>query len=862
MAISNEILRLQNAKAALKTAINAKNDSSHQIDDETLEDYAGFVNLIHDALPAAYTELEYIESSGTQYIDTNYYPNSDDLFEMKIRFNADTAQQRVFCSRINDGKKKIFEVYVNGSKQFACNITTESETNRAFSPAVAVATGVDYVLNRTGNFTYSLNGTSYSVSSYTYLEGEDYTEPLHLFGGSYIVSLGGKNFNGRFYYFKVPNKIHLVPAKRNSDNAIGMYDKVSGTFLTNAGTGEFIIPAGAKVLPLGYKELEYIESSGTQFIDTGIPLKTATDDVEVDFYLGSLVTTSSIFGARYSTTSRAYSFGVTNENQWRPSFGSTTENTGTATTGRHVAFMSHNGGTLTVDGTQIISIGNATITTPDECYVFAIKGNAKIYYSSCRIYSFKIWRSDVLLMHLVPAQRMSDFEAGMYDKVSDTFFTNSGTGKFIVPSGQGVRLITKGISSNGTYNASDDGADGYSQVSVVAQVQEAEANDVNFYDYDGKILYSYSASEFAQLTALPANPSHPGLTSQGWNWNLADAKAQVTAVGVCDIGQMYVTDDGKTRLYCHFEDAVKHFYFGLGVNGTLLIDWGDGTTSTMTGSNRGSVTRTEHTYATGGDYVITITVSSGNFAFYGTSNYGYLFSKSDVNASNIHYPNLACLKRVELGSDVYFGNYSFCRCSNLETITIPSDMPSSVGTCVFYYCYSLKHITIPTKTSSPITSLTNSMFYYAYSLQSISVPKTITTIGNSLLYNACALKRFVMPSTITSVGTNLLYANYSINKVYISTSLTGIMTTDFYKCYSLCSLVVPASVTSIATKAFQDCYGMREYHFKNTTPPTLDNADAFTNIQSDCVIYVPSASLTAYQGATNWSTYASQMVGE
>ena len=114
-------------------------------------------------------------------------------------------------------------------------------------------------------------------------------------------------------------------------------------------------------------------------------------------------------------------------------------------------------------------------------------------------------------------------------------------------------------------------------------------------------------------------------------------------------------------------------------------------------------------------------------------------------------------------------------------------MPSSVGTYVFYYCYNLKHITIPRKSSSPITSLTNYMFYANYSLQSISVPKTITTIGNNLLYNACALKRFVMPSTITSVGSSLLYADYSVNHVYISTSLTEIKTTDFYRCYSLCA---------------------------------------------------------------------------
>jgi hypothetical protein len=38
--------------------------------------------------------------------------------------------------------------------------------------------------------------------------------------------------------------------------------------------------------------------------------------------------------------------------------------------------------------------------------------------------------------------------------------------------------------------------------------------------------------------------------------------------------------------------------------------------------------------------------------------------------------------------------------------------------------------------------------------------------------------------------------------------------------------------------------------------------NAFTNIPSDCVIYVPNDSLAEYQEATNWSTYAAKMVGE
>jgi hypothetical protein len=107
------------------------------------------------------------------------------------------------------------------------------------------------------------------------------------------------------------------------------------------------------------------------------------------------------------------------------------------------------------------------------------------------------------------------------------------------------------------------------------------------------------------------------------------------------------------------------------------------------------------------------------------------------------------------------------------------------------------------------------------------------------LYGTCSLYRFILPTTVTTVSNSAIYANYALSK-----------------------LVLPSGVTSIATKAFYSSYGMREFHFKSTTPPTLDNADAFTNIPSSCVIYVPSASLNDYKTASNWSTYASKMVGE
>ena len=427
-----------------------------------------------------------------------------------------------------------------------------------------------------------------------------------------------------------------------------------------------------------------------------------------------------------------------------------------------------------------------------------------------------------------------------------------------ISTGGGSTLITKTITANGTYNATDDSADGYSEVTVNVQPpQEAESKDVNFYDYDGRIVYSCTAADFQNLTELPANPTHSGLTAQGWNWTLADAKAQVTAVGACDIGQMYVTSDGKTRLYCTFEEFNKSFYIGLGVNGTVTINWGDGSsTSTLTGTNNSTVKNAQHTYTNAGDYVITLEISSGgSFAFLGGSYCCYLFRG---NTSNVYVNRRysRCVNKIEMGTGAYIRNYSFPYCVNLETITVNNN--AFIGsTSLFAGCTKLKFATIPA--SSPTST---SLFQYNCVMKNTSLPKSVDTLGASVLYCAYNMKRFVFPNSVTTIGNTLATNAYNLEELYLSNNIATLTTQALDGCCNLRKIVVPASVTTIATKAFRNCFTVKEYHFKSTTPPTLDNVDAFSNIASDCVIYVPSAKLNDYQTATNWSTYASQMVGE
>ena len=353
--------------------------------------------------------------------------------------------------------------------------------------------------------------------------------------------------------------------------------------------------------------------------------------------------------------------------------------------------------------------------------------------------------------------------------------------------------------------------------------------DVNFYDYDGSIVTSYSAADFANLAQLPANPSHTGLMSQGWNWTLADAQTYVATYGKLDVGQMYVTDDGKTRIYIRLEQGRLAPYFGLAVNGTATIEWGDGSTaSTVAGDSTSTVINTQHIYSAPGDYVITIAIN-GSASLLGTSKGSQiLWKNSQVANENRCYQN--SIQKVELGAGISIGNTAFRACYSLTSITIPSGV-TSIGNNAFYNCYSLASITLP----SGVTSIGDSAFCDCSSLASITIPSGVTSIFDHAFDDCHSLASIMIPSGVTSIG------HYA-----------------FYNCYSLASIMIPSGVTSIKTYAFYGCASFGEIHFKPSTPPTVSSSNAFTGIPTDCIIYVPTGKLTAYTSASYYpssSTY-------
>ena len=379
-------------------------------------------------------------------------------------------------------------------------------------------------------------------------------------------------------------------------------------------------------------------------------------------------------------------------------------------------------------------------------------------------------------------------------------------------------------------------------------------SDVNFYDYDGTLLHSYTKSAFLALSALPDLPTRDGLTCQGWNYTIAKAKEYVTSYGILDIGATYITDDGKTRLYIRIAAegrmAVPLYFSQTAANG-VTIDWGDGS-ATQKLSGAGNV-NTTHTYAAIGDYVITLKVNSGTLGL-GHGSSSYCVMGATGNNGRV-YCNM--LQKVEIGSSVTsIGTYAFDHCHSLASVVIPSSV-TSIGTRAFGYCYSLASVVIP----SSVTSIETYAFGYCYSLASVVIPSSVTSIGTYAFYYCYSLASVVIPSSVTSIGTYAFYYCYSLASVVIPSSVTSIETYAFGYCYSLASVVIPSSVTSIGTYAFRSCYGMAYYDFRAfKSVPTLSNTNAFNNIPSDCKIVVPDSLYSSWTTATNWSTYASKIV--
>lgn len=183
-------------------------------------------------------------------------------------------------------------------------------------------------------------------------------------------------------------------------------------------------------LPSGYRKLSYIESTGTQYINTEF---TANHNTRVvcDFqFTEKPVAHWSVFGVRTGSQMTDYQYCFGYSSFFRTDYYQTRSTYDGSFNALDRHLVDKNKNITSLDGT-LITQKYARFTTTYPIALFGINtSNSVSNMSKMRIYSCEIYGTDVLLRDFLPCIN-PDGEVGLYDLVKGKFHGNAGTEDFI-----------------------------------------------------------------------------------------------------------------------------------------------------------------------------------------------------------------------------------------------------------------------------------------------------------------------------------------------------------------------------------------------------------------------------------------------
>ena len=177
-------------------------------------------------------------------------------------------------------------------------------------------------------------------------------------------------------------------------------------------------------LPPGYRQLEYIRSTGTQYIKTGM-LPTANTTVELKFNAKDAVNDATFFGQGWGNSN----FLFIRQNDKFKFFGTSTV-VGDLSDDDLTAYVTTNNDVVIDYGDHATTTAvSRTASTVNAFNIFADNGGS--HKGSWTFYSMKIATNGNLQRYYVPAERESDGAIGLYDRANNVFYANQGTGAFV-----------------------------------------------------------------------------------------------------------------------------------------------------------------------------------------------------------------------------------------------------------------------------------------------------------------------------------------------------------------------------------------------------------------------------------------------
>ena len=419
--------------------------------------------LLEPELPSAATRVEYVEATGTQWIDTGVNLCSNDTVVAEYEYPDPIARRNNYLFGVykqgmtagyfysNSGSYPLRFQKANGTSGAT---TTEAGINATpggrQTVTMKIGSGTTTIVSASGETLYSgvLGGTI----------RQDATAPLALFtvnisgSPSSSYTSAAKIYSFRIYDENNALRLDLIPCTVNGTPA--MFDRVSGGYLTNVGTGDFATGAtmatpllvaassdSASTADYGEPDawLDYVEATGTQSVlldgctigpDYRLVAEYAYPDpiVRKNNCLFGVYKKGATAGFYYSN-SESVPF-----NFWRGT-GTGNDSTATgvsATPGeRQTVVMDLGSGTSSIyaaDGRMVWSgslNGSLTAASTSAISLFTATGTTG-YESAAKIHSFRIYDgTGALAHHFLPCRKGN--VAGLYDKATGkTLFATGG----------------------------------------------------------------------------------------------------------------------------------------------------------------------------------------------------------------------------------------------------------------------------------------------------------------------------------------------------------------------------------------------------------------------------------------------------
>lgn len=366
-------------------------------------------------------------------------------------------------------------------------------------------------------------------------------------------------------------------------------------------------------LPDGYIRLDYIQSSGSQYIDTGINLTSISNlKIEADAQFMNIDTSSSklIFGTgTYNSNSgnrRLFGIGIwSSQSQGFRAINNTTAANGiyisnSLDTNRHIFKIDLSNNSASLDNSSVNFQNNGNQSSA-SLIIFGGRNIAQsslpVYYlSSIKLYSFKIYSNIDLIYNFVPCLNENGV-AGLYDVVNEQFYSNNGTGTFITTT---IYTITTNVTpaGSGTVTGGGNYPDGY-QVMLTAIPNQGyhfvewsngnQANPYSFIAFEGlNITAIFAPNTISYTLTTLVDPVGSGIVIGGGSYE-SGSNVQIEAIPengyIFDhwsdsntLNPRYVYLNGDTTLTAYFIEEENEYDIVLSVypegSGTVT---GDGT---------------------------------------------------------------------------------------------------------------------------------------------------------------------------------------------------------------------------------------------------------------------------------------------